>query len=116
MARASELSTEERKEIRRRFSEAVNMTVGELRRWLDTPVSHEVGQKSGGGESVGHRSGQRILEIKEKTFADLTDDDHRHMRKVAGYVARHLAQRPSGDPTDTRWRWSLMNWGHDPLK
>jgi hypothetical protein len=37
------------------------------------------------------------------------------MRKVVGYINRHLAQRPSGDVTDTRWRHSLMNWGHDPL-
>jgi hypothetical protein len=38
------------------------------------------------------------------------------MRKVVGYVHRHLAQRPDGDVTDTAWRHSLMNWGHDPLK
>jgi hypothetical protein len=38
------------------------------------------------------------------------------MRKVVGYVHRHLAQRPKGDVTDTRWRYSLMNWGHDPMK
>ena len=31
-------------------------------------------------------------------------------------VGRHLAQRPWGDVTDTRWRCSPMNWGHDPLK
>jgi hypothetical protein len=31
-------------------------------------------------------------------------------------VGRHLAQRPWGDISATRWRWSLMNWGHDPLK
>ena len=31
-------------------------------------------------------------------------------------IGRHLAQRPWGDVTDTRWRWSLMNWGHDPLR
>jgi hypothetical protein len=37
------------------------------------------------------------------------------MHKVVGYVHRHLAQRPSGDVTDTAWRYSLMNWGHDPL-
>ena len=37
------------------------------------------------------------------------------MRKVVGYVHRHLAQRPGGDIRHTRWRWSLMNWGHDPL-
>jgi Protein of unknown function (DUF3140) len=48
--------------------------------------------------------------------ADLTDSDVEHMRKVVGYVHRHLEQRPSGDVTETRWRYSLMNWGHDPVK
>jgi len=48
--------------------------------------------------------------------ADLDVGDQRHMRKVAGYVHRHLAQRPSGEITETTWRYSLMNWGHDPTK
>jgi hypothetical protein len=26
------------------------------------------------------------------------------------------AQRPEGDVKETRWRFSLMNWGYDPLK
>jgi len=47
---------------------------------------------------------------------DLTEDDLAHMRKVNGYVKRHLAQRPDGDVTETAWRYSLMNWGHDPEK
>lgn len=39
------------------------------------------------------------------------------MRKVFGYVHRHLAQRPSKEPIeDSRRRHSLMNWGHDPCK
>ena len=39
------------------------------------------------------------------------------MRKVVGYVKRHGQQRPQHkDVEDSRWRYSLMNWGHDPLK
>ena len=38
------------------------------------------------------------------------------MKKVIGYVHRHAAQRPQRDVAQTRWRFSLMNWGHDPLK
>jgi hypothetical protein len=38
------------------------------------------------------------------------------MRKVAGCVARHLKQRPKGDVSETRWRYSLMNWGYDLLR
>ena len=32
------------------------------------------------------------------------------------YVHRHMAQRPEGNISETRWIYSLMNWGHDPLK
>jgi hypothetical protein len=99
------------------FQDAVNMTASELEKWLGTDESKSVGQKSsGGGESVGHDSGRKIVTILHTRKADLTDADEAHMRKVVGYVHRHLAQRPEGDVTDTPWRYSLMNWGHDPLK
>ncbi|WP_231974713.1 DUF3140 domain-containing protein [Mycobacterium sp. E1747] len=29
---------------------------------------------------------------------------------------RHLAQRPHGNIDESTWRYSLMNWGHDPMK
>ncbi|WP_369811102.1 DUF3140 domain-containing protein [Quadrisphaera sp. DSM 44207] len=92
------------------------MTPEELEDWLSTEQSQSVGDTSGDGESTGHRSGRRIVEVLRTKQADLTDDDVAHMRKVVGYVHRHLAQRPSGDVTETKWRYSLMNWGHDPLK
>jgi hypothetical protein len=98
------------------FDRAVNMTASELKKWLDTDQAKDVGQKSGGGESTGHESGRHIVAILEKKKGDLDDDDYAHMRKVVGYVKRHSAQRPDGDVTDTRWRYSLMNWGHDPNK
>jgi hypothetical protein len=98
------------------FRDAVNMTPGELEKWLETEESKSVGQKSGGGESTGHASGRRIVEVTRTKKSDLDEDDYEHMRKVVGYVHRHLAQRPSGDIRDTHWRYSLMNWGHDPLK
>lgn len=99
------------------FDRAVNMTAAELSRWLETDDSRAVGQKpSGGGESTGHESGRRIVSLLRTKKSDLTDEDRAHMRKVVGYVKRHSAQRPKGDVTDTTWRYSLMNWGHDPLK
>jgi hypothetical protein len=70
------------------WQSAVTMTAGQLEDWLETEESRSVGDRGGSGEeSTGHASGRR----------------------------RHLAQRPSGDVSDTRWRYSLMNWGHDPL-
>ncbi|CAL9662730.1 DUF3140 domain-containing protein [Streptomyces sp. enrichment culture] len=106
---------DEQKETRDEFRELVNMTPAGLETWLDSDESRDAGHHKDGGESVGHASGRRIVGILRKKKADLTDDDYEHMRKVVGYVHRHLAQRPSGDVEDTRWRYSLMNWGHDPL-
>ncbi|QEH38436.1 hypothetical protein OJF2_70370 [Aquisphaera giovannonii] len=99
------------------FKDAVNMTASQIEKWLDSEDSKRVGYKDeGGGESVGHHSGRRIVEILGKKKADYTDDDLKHMAKVVGYVHRHLAQRPDGDVEETPWRYSLMNWGHDPAK
>ncbi|MFH8991100.1 DUF3140 domain-containing protein [Streptomyces sp. NPDC017940] len=108
-------SDKERRDTVDEFGDAINMTPARLKKWLATDESKSVGQ-SDGGESVGHASGRRIVELLEKKKADLTDDDIAHMRKVVGYVHRHVKQRPSGDITETRWRYSLMNWGHDPAK
>ena len=102
-------------QVRRDFADAVNMSPGELEDWLATDESKSVG--AGEGETVGHASGRRIVEIKRKRKDDLTDDDLAHMRKVVGFVNRHLAQGgPAEDKESSAWRYSLMNWGHDPLK
>ena len=108
--------------IAKSFREAVNMEPAELERWLVSKDSRSVGwaegepkSSPGGAESVGHKSGERIVKLKRTKVDDLTADDYAHMRRVTGYVHRHLAQRPDGDVRHTRWRYSLMNWGHDPL-
>ncbi|MEU0179114.1 DUF3140 domain-containing protein [Streptomyces massasporeus] len=105
----------EREETWNDFRELVNMAPADLEKWLESDDSRNAGQHQDGGESTGHASGRRIVAILRAKKGDLTDDDYRHMRKVVGYVRRHLAQRPSGDVRDSRWRYSLMNWGHDPL-
>ena len=116
------LSPQDEADIRSEFDRLANMTQAELRAWLETPQSRKVGMvRRGETESVGRQSAKRILAIRDTPVADLTDADYRHMRKVIGYCRRHLAQRPpayktGGDVTDTRWRWSLMNWAHDPLR
>lgn len=94
------------------------MTASEIERWLKTDESKKVGSKGANGtrgESVGHASGRRIVDILDSPRGELTDDDYEHMRKVVGFVRRHRAQRPENIYT-SRWRYSLMNWGHDPTK
>jgi hypothetical protein len=110
--------------IRREFDDAVNMSAQELEDWLATEESQSVGQSSGspgssgdGHESTGHAMGRRIVAIRRKKADDLDDDDLAAMKKVHGYVRRHLAQQPTKEDVETsRWRYSLMNWGHDPLR
>ncbi len=99
------------------FKQAVNMSAAQIRKWLDSDESKEVGAKSSeGAESTGHQSGRQIIEILGTKAADYSDDDLKHMAKVVSYVHRHLAQRPDGEIEDTPWRYSLMNWGHDPAR
>lgn len=110
---------EDGRDTYREFSGAVNMKPGELDAWLQTDESKAVGWHRGGtrggGESVGHESGRKIIGLLRRRRSELGEGDYKHMRKVVGYVRRHMAQRPSGDVTHTKWRYSLMNWGHDPL-
>ena len=106
----------DRQQVIDEFEEAVNMTPKELEEWLHTEESKSVGQSDGGGESKGHESGRKIIEIRRKNKSDYTDDDVEHMKKVSGYVKRHLGQGPKTDVEDSKWRYSLMNWGHDPLR
>ena len=105
---------DDRQQIVSEFDDNVNMTRKELEDWLQTDESQSVGQ--GEDESKGHESGRRIVKLLEKNKSDYTDDDVDHMKKVNSYVKRHMGQGPKNDVEDSNWRYSLMNWGHDPLK
>ncbi|KPP82422.1 Protein of unknown function [Erythrobacter sp. HL-111] len=112
------MDAEERQEVYETFRDRVNMAPRELEEWLETEESKSVGISADGegGESKGHRSGRMIVEIKRTRKDDLSDAQYDHMKTVNGYIARHTAQRPGGDVENSNWRYSLMNWGHDPLK
>lgn len=99
------------------FREAVNMSAKELENWLKTEESQSVGMKEHeGDESTGHQSGRHIVELLHKKRSDYSEDDYNQMRRVVSYIHRHSAQRPDGEIEHTRWRYSLKNWGHEPLK
>ena len=108
----------DRTKIAADFRAAVNMTAAELDAWLKSAESRSVGWKGKDGqarESVGHASGRQVVSILRKDRAELTREDYAHMRKVVGFVRRHSAQQPANIYT-SRWRYSLMNWGHEPTK
>ena len=103
-------------EVLQDFQSAVNMEASEIKQWLKTEESHSVGQKDKNGKIKGRKSGKKIVKILQKDHTDYQKKDFRHMKKVVSYVHRHLAQKPSGEIKETPWRYSLMNWGHDPIK
>ena len=104
----------DRRRVLADFRRLVNMAAEELEAWLETHQSLAVGQKKDSGESVGHASGRRIAAILRTPEDALDEEDPAHMRKTVGFIRRHRAQEPANMVT-SRWRWSLMNWGHDPL-
>jgi hypothetical protein len=113
MKKEEELDTEA---IYKEFKELVNMTPAAIEKWLDTEESKKVGFDSGDGESVGHKSGEKIIDILHKKKTDLKDADYKHMQKVISYIKRHTAQKPKGDVSETNWNYSLKNWGYDYAK
>jgi hypothetical protein len=105
----------DRAKVLRDFRATANMGAEALEEWLRTPESRQVGQKGPDGGSIGHASGRRIVAILRTPEPELSDEDYAHMRRVVGFIRRHRAQEPANTVT-SRWRYSLMNWGFDPLK
>ena len=99
-----------------RWRRLVNLSADELVAWLETDESRSVGFKGYGEESVGHAAGRHTVDLIGVPRDALDADEWRHVRRTVGFIRRHRAQWPEGDVSETRWRWSLMNWGHDPLR
>ncbi|MFP7673979.1 DUF3140 domain-containing protein [Marivita sp. S0852] len=109
-------SSKSHDEIWNEWQDLVNMSPSEIEDWLKTDDSKSVGD-TGDASSTGRESGRRIVAIKRTRKADLSDDQWDHMAKVIGYIKRHCSQGgPDEDVQSSKWRYSLMNWGHDPLK
>ncbi|RED12022.1 DUF3140 domain-containing protein [Pontivivens insulae] len=109
-------SSKSHQQIWEEWRDLVNMAPKELEEWLDTDESKSVGDTED-GESTGHKSGRRIVDIQRTNKDDITDAQWDHMATVVGYIKRHLSQGgPDRNVETSRWRYSLMNWGHDPMK
>jgi hypothetical protein len=102
-------------QVRAQFAALVNMSAREIEAWHRTEQSRAVGQDSGDGVSVGVKAGQRTIQLLRARRA-LSAEDIKHMRRVVGFIQRLRAQSPRKNRETSRWRYALMNWGHDPLK
>jgi len=84
---------------------------------LNTPESKKLRfPDEPGGRIAGNATGLKILKILGKRREKYTAEDITQMRTVIDFVNRRLAKRPKGDIIASNWRYSLMNWGHDPAK
>ena len=72
------MSDRTRDETYDEFYDCVNMQPKELEEWLETEESKSVGDNDD-GESTGHRSGRRIVEVKRTNKDELTDSQWDHM-------------------------------------
>jgi hypothetical protein len=102
-------------DVRAKFAKLVNMSAGEIETWHNTEQSATVGQDSGDGVSVGVKAGRRTVQLLRIGRAP-NADDIKHMRRVVSFIARLRTQSPRKNRETSRWRYALMNWGHDPLK
>lgn len=105
------------------FNSLVNMSASELKDWLQSEDSMSSGWSKdvGSGETIGHESGDKIVQILEKNpdkDPDVYDEeDIQHMRRVVAYCKRHLTQEEKAkQDANSKSYKSLKNWGHDPLK
>ena len=109
-------SSKSRDKVWQEWGDLVNMSPSEIEDWLETDASKSVGD-TGDESSTGRASAERIVDIKRTNKVDLSDGQWDHMATVVGYVKRHCAQGgPDNDVESSKWRYSLMNWGHDPVK
>jgi len=59
---------------------------------------------------------QKLIKIIFKKKYRLTKGDFTCMEKVNNLIATIYQKKPNSDLTHTKWRYALMNLGHDPLK
>ena len=95
------------------FRRVVNIAAAQLERWLETPESKKLGRMD---ESSDKDPGRMVLKILKKARDNYRPEDFDHMRRVTGEIGLRLSKRPKGDIIASNWRYSLMNWGHDPSK
>ena len=96
------------------FRSVVNISRGHFERWLATPESRKLRFP----DEPKNRTipGQAILKLLTKKKEKFTPEDVDKMDSVIEFIEGRIRKRPKGDIVASNWRYSLMNWGHDPTK
>lgn len=110
---AVHLQENELDEVYDDWSDTVNMTAGELRRWSTHPCSREASLDP----TAVIRRNLRLLETNK---SDWDADDVADAKRTISFVARMRGAEPD-DPTDgpkgctSPWSISLLNWAYNPF-
>ena len=97
------------------FRTVVNISSEQLERWLNTAESQKL-HYADEPKTPSDKNGMSILSLLKKRRDKYTDADIDQMETVVQFIAKRLEKRPKGDIVASNWRYSLMNWGHDPTK
>jgi hypothetical protein len=99
------------------FRSVVNVSSDQLARWLSTPESNKIHFPDEPKLNPGNKvPGPVILSLLKKRREKYTETDFDQMDNVVRFVRERLTKKPKGDIVASNWRYSLMNWGHDPTK
>ena len=94
-----------------------NMSVVELEKWSKSDAfktsANEVSELD---IVIDKRITQKIIKILLKKKFRLTKGDFTCLEKVNNLIAAIYQKKPTGDFTQSDWRYALMSLGHDPLK
>lgn len=113
----------ENKELLRKWRKLVNMSAGELKKFLDTDEGKKAGlsreEANEQGISRGRDSARAIIRMKSKPVSEWTDGDWKWCRKQVDFITRMSGnQGPLYDKNKnkTRKHTSLLIWGHNPRR
>ena len=101
-------------ELWQEFHEVVNMTSRELRDWLRESQATLDAEPL--PDQAGNPVGQQVLSILAKRRTDLTAEDAEVMAAVVDRIRTERGDALEATAGDAKWRYGLMDLGHDPLK
>ena len=94
------------------FRLMVNISSEHLSRWLNTAESRKLFL----ADATNDLNGTSVLTLLKRRKDKYTESDFDQMQTVVDAIKQRLEKRPKGDIVASNWRYSLMNWGHDPTK
>lgn len=104
------------------WKKLVNMSVSELKKFLNSDLGKEAGldrqeAKLAGGIKRGRDSARAIIRMKSKPFSEWDDYDKEWMKRQISFISRMSGNKGpllDDDGNPTRKLTSLWIWGHLP--